>query len=110
MIIATRSLFLRAENRDIEIPIRIHAPEKARVDWMCRFDIGWPEGKAERWGGGVDPIQALVMALQMIGVEIYASRYHELGNLRWLATGQGYGFPVSHNARDLLVGDDTRFL
>ena len=52
MIIATRSLFLRAENRDIEIPIRIHAPEKARVDWMCRFDIGWPEGKAERWGRG----------------------------------------------------------
>jgi len=110
MIIATRLLFLRVENRDIEIPIHIHAPEKAPVDWICRFDIKWPEGKVERWGTGVDPAQALVMALQMIGVEIYASRYHESGSLRWLAAGGGYGFPVSHNSRDLQVGDDARFL
>jgi hypothetical protein len=110
MIIATRSLFLRTENREIEIPIRIHAPEKAQVDWMCRFDIGWPEGRAERWGTGADAAQALLMALQMIGVEIYTSHYHESGRLRWLAAGGGYGFPVSHNARDLLQGDDAKFL
>jgi hypothetical protein len=52
----------------------------------------------------------LVMALQMIGVEIYASRHHESGRLHWLAAGGGYGFPVSNNARDLLEGDDARFL
>jgi len=109
MIIATRSLFLHSDNGEVEIPIRIHAPERAQVDWMCRFDIGWPEGKAERWGAGVDAAQALVMALQMIGVEIYASRHHESGRLRWLEAGRGYGFPVSNNARDLLIGDDKKF-
>jgi uncharacterized protein DUF6968 len=70
----------------------------------------WPEGKAERWSTGVDAAQALVMALQMIGVEIYTSRHHESGRLRWLAAGAGYGFPVSNNARDLLIGDDRKFL
>jgi hypothetical protein len=46
----------------------------------------------------------------MIGVEIYTSRYHESGRLRWLTAGGGYGFPVSGNARDLLSGDDRKFL
>ena len=55
-------LFLHSGNRDVEIPVRIRAPEKAEVDWICRFEIGWPEGKAERWGTGVDAAQALVMA------------------------------------------------
>lgn len=110
MIIATRSLVLHSGSRDVEIPIRIHAPERAQVDWMCRFDIGWPEGKAERWGTGVDAVQALVMALQMVGVEVYASRHHESGRLRWLAGGEGYGFPVSNSVRDLLEGNDAKYL
>jgi hypothetical protein len=108
MIIATRSLILRGENRDVEIPIRVHAPERAEVDWICRFEIEWPEGRAERWGAGVDAVQALLIALQMIGAQIYASRHHESGRLAWLEPGRGYGFPVSNNIRDLLVGDDKK--
>ena len=110
MIIATRLLVLNSGNREADILIRIYAPEKAQVDWMCRFDIGWPEGKAERWGTGVDAVQALVMALQMVGVEIYTSHHHKSGRLRWLADGEGYGFPVSNNARDLLEGNDAKYL
>jgi hypothetical protein len=107
MVIATRSLLLR--DRNVEIPIRVHAPEKAKVDWICRFEIDWPEGKAERWGAGIDAIQALVIALNMVGAEIYASKHHETGQLVWLAPGRGYGFPISNNIRDLLVGDDRAF-
>jgi hypothetical protein len=106
MIIATRVLFLHDGNRESEIPIRIHAPERAKVDWICRFEIEWPEGKAERWGAGVDAVQALLIALQMIGAEIYASRHHESGRLIWLERARGYGFPVTNNIRDLLEGDD----
>jgi hypothetical protein len=67
MVIAVRSLVL--QDRNIEIPVRIHAPEKAKVDWICRFEIGWPEGTAERWGAGSDAVQSLLIALQMIGAE-----------------------------------------
>ena len=110
MVIATRSLTFRTQKGDIEIPIRVHAPEKAAVDWICRFEIEWPEGKAERWGAGSDAVQALLIALQMIGAEVYTSRHHESGRLAWFAPGRGYGFPVSNNIRDLLVGDDKKFL
>lgn len=109
MIVATRTLTLLDINRNIEIPINIHAPEKkVTLDWVCRFEIGWPEGKAERWGAGADAIQAQLIALQMIGAEIYTSAHHEKGLLSWLEPGQGYGFPVSSNIRDLLVGDDAK--
>lgn len=110
MIIATRDLVLRDQARDIDVPVRIHAPENANGDWICRFEIDWPEGKVERWGTGVDAVQALLFALQMIGAEVYASSEHKSGCLEWLEPGRGYGFPVSDNIRGLLVGDDRRFL
>jgi len=110
MIIATRSLVLRENQGNARVPIRVYAPETKEDHWICRFEIEWPEGRAERWGTGSDAIQALLIALQMIGSEIYASRYHEAGRLSWLTPGKGYGFPVAQNIRDFLIGDDKRFL
>jgi hypothetical protein len=107
MIIATRLLTLRNGGH---ISISIHAPEKSDVDWICRFEIGWPREKEERWAAGVDSVQALLLALQMIGVKLYTSEQHRAGELTWLSPDGGYGFPVSQNTRDLLVGDDKRFL
>jgi len=109
MIIATRTLVVRDNNRSIDLPVRIHAPEKAGAEWICRFEIEWPEGRVERWGAGVDAVQALWIALQMIGTEIYTSQKHEAGQVAWLEPGRGYGLPVPNNMRDLLVGDDKSF-
>ncbi|MEW6451159.1 MAG: hypothetical protein AB1490_10945 [Pseudomonadota bacterium] len=109
MIIASRLLILRSDPQDVEIAVLIHAPEMDSVDWICRLEIEWPEGRAERWAAGVDAVQALALALEMIGTEIYASPHHETGHLEWLAPGRGYGFPVPNNIRDLLVGDDRKF-
>jgi hypothetical protein len=109
MIIAKRALVLRRRTGNLRIPISIHAPEKAKVDWICRYEIGWPGGKAKRWSGGVDAVQALELAFSMIGAEINTSRYSKSGRLQWLEPGRGYGFPVPKNIRDLLVGDDKRY-
>jgi|EndMetStandDraft_8_1072994.scaffolds.fasta_scaffold220329_2 hypothetical protein len=110
MVIGIRVLQLRGEKRNIDIPIRILAPEDNGKKWICRFEIEWPEGKAARWGIGGDAIEALFHALQMIGIEIYGSDHHRSGRLMWLAESTGYGFPVTKNIRDLLVGDDKRYL
>ncbi len=55
---------------------------------------------------GVDSVQALELALQMIGITLYTSSYHRLGQIFFEMEGSGYGFPVPTNARDMLIGDD----
>jgi hypothetical protein len=42
-------------------------------------------------------------------MELYVSPYHLSGDLRWEKTGDGYGFPVPKNGRDMLVGADKSF-
>lgn len=110
MIIATRILEQRRGQTKQDVPVRLHAPEKTKDVWICRFEIDWSEGKVERWGTGSDAIQALLFALNMIGAQLYASDANKSGELVWLKEGNGFGFPVSNNIRDLLVGDDKRFL
>jgi hypothetical protein len=60
--------------------------------------------------GGVDAVQALDLAMRMIGAQIYASDHHASGKLMWLEPGKGYGFPVTKGIRDLLTGDDRNLL
>jgi hypothetical protein len=74
------------------------------VDLPISDRLAKPEKVAFR---GVDSFQALILALQTIGAEIYASAYHKAGSLKWAERYRGYGFPVGGNLRDLLIGDDT---
>lgn len=110
MIVATRVLKLRRVAGDIEIPIRIFAPTSEEIDWSCRFEIDWPDGTRAMDIGGVDAVQAIELAMKAIGTQIHTGDYHKSGRLEWLEPGKGYGFPVPNNIRDLLVGDDKRYL
>lgn len=111
MIIASRTLKLRRSDLEIEIPISVFAPVCRNPGaWECRYDVGWPEGLRSYAGWGADSIQALVITLGMIGAELYSSSYHESGSLFWDKPGNGYGFPVAPTIRDLLVGDDAKYL
>ena len=105
MIIAMRVLTLRNEAGARAVPVRIHAPEEEGGHWICRYEIEWPDHTVKRHGAGVDAVQALVLALQFIGAELYTSRAHEAGRLSW-AEGSGYGFPLAKSVRDLAVGED----
>ena len=106
MLIASRTLILRKPEGNIEVPVRIVAPEPEGENWSCRFEVGWPDGTWNMAAGGVDAAQALHIALQLIGAQIYASDHHASGRLMWLEPGKGYGFPVPDSIRDLLIGDD----
>jgi hypothetical protein len=108
MEIASRILLLR-NGTDIQIPVRVFAPiQQEPHAWSCRYQIEWPEGKETRDMWGVDSIQALLLALQAIGSDIYTSSYHKTGGLFFEMPGQGYGFPVPASLRDLLVGSDAK--
>src|SRR5262245_4244285 len=108
MVIATRVLKLRQELGEVPVPIRIFAPQRRGDSWMCHFEIDWPDEKVVLDAGGVDSVQAMELALRMIGAFIYGSDHHASGNLIWEAPGQGYGFPVPNTIRDLLVGEDKK--
>jgi hypothetical protein len=110
MLIATRVLRLSRPNGDVEVLIRVFAPEQRSDHWVCRIEVGWPDGPLTMEAGGVDAVQALQIAMQLIGSQLYASDHHASGRLVWQEPGKGYGFPVTNNLRDLLVGDDKRFL
>jgi hypothetical protein len=111
MLIVSRILKLRSAEGEAEIPIRVFAPEReSEGAWGCRYEIDWPEGRHQMTIWGFDAVQAIVLALQTIGAEIYTSDYHESGNLFWDEPGKGYGFPVVPTLRDLLQGDDAKYL
>lgn len=111
MIIATRVLKLREPDADIDVQIRIFAPERLHDgSWNCRYEIGWPDQTRTVNSGGVDSVQSLLLAMQMIGSEIYATNFHKAGKLFLDRPGSGYGFPVAVSLRDLLVGDDMMYL
>jgi len=111
MVIATRILKLKQEAIEKSVEIRLFTPVEDKYgNWSCRYEIGWPEKVRTMDAGGVDSIQALLSAMQMIGAELYASEYHKSGRLRLENARAGYGFPVPSNIRDLLEGDDKRFL
>jgi hypothetical protein len=59
---------------------------------------------------GGDAVQALEIALRLIGAQLYASKYHQDGSLVFETPGAGYGFPVPANLRDLLVGADAKVM
>ena len=110
-MIASRELMLRSGGGDIKIPVRIYAPTQEKSGaWSCRYEIEWPDKKSTMEIFGFDSIQAIVLALQTIGAEIYSSNYHKAGDLFWEAPGKGYGFPVVPTYRDLLQGDDAKYL
>jgi Domain of unknown function (DUF6968) len=110
MLIAERILKLRRSGSEIDVPVRIFAPEQeSERGWKCQFEINWPDDKKVRAGGGVDAVQALVHALCVIASSLYTSPYHASGDLYFDKPGGGYGFPVVGADRDLLVGDDATF-
>lgn len=108
-MIATRILKIKGGAEIRDMPIRIFVPEEQDRSWSCRYEIDWPEGRHTMEAWGVDSVQALVLALQMIGAEIYTSDYHKAGQLMFYEPGRGYGFPVAPTLRGLLIGDDLKY-
>jgi len=108
MIIIQRSLTYKVAAASVEIPITVHLPQHGKHDWICAYDIAWPDGTRHGFGYGIDSAQALLLALHAIGTDIYTSDYHQSGQLYWERPGQGYGFPVPRTIRDLLIGEDAR--
>lgn len=109
MVIGTRVLQVNGKAGAVEVPVTLYIPVEDDLGWGCRYDIGWPRKPRVSTVWGIDALQAVHLAMQKIASELYASPYHKRGLLSWRGQGAGYGFPITKNARDLLVGYDKEF-
>jgi len=107
MLVITHELFMKSQPADVRIEIRVYQPIKLDRNWGCRYEVDWPEGSKVTIAYGLDALQALLSALKMIGSELYTSTYHADRSLRAYDREDGYGFPVPHNLRDMLIGVDA---
>jgi hypothetical protein len=107
MLIITHRVMLKIASGEIAIDIRLYMPARQGADWGCLYEIDWPEGTKSKVARGFDALQALMIAVQMIGADLYTSTYHASGRLRALGGEEGYGFPVPKPIRHLLVGQDA---
>jgi hypothetical protein len=111
MIIASRTLHIQDHDQVHDVLIEVHQPKLVDGQfWQCHWSIAWPDQTYRQFAESQDSISALFSALKMIGAMLYASEAHRDGALYWLEPGMGYGFPVTNNIRDLLVGHDARYL
>jgi hypothetical protein len=109
MVIAERILTLRQRSEDAPVRIEIFLPVEDKGAWGCRWIIHWPDRLRQSEIFGYDSAQALILSMQAIGSEIYASDEHKSGNLRWGDSKGGYGFPLPQIFRDLMVGEDAEY-
>ena len=105
-----RVLKLKSSEGFVDVVVEVFWPEQHEQSWFSDWKIVWPDRDRSGSAGGVDAIQALLCAFNIIGTEIYCSAEHQAGLLCWGDDSAGYGFPVPHGIRDLLIGDDAKYL
>ena len=107
-VIASRELTLDETSKVTVLigkPLRLPI-EREWEDWRCPYQkLGGGDDRV-RCAYGIDPVQALFLALQMIGAELYCSEEYKAGRLDWdCGKVKGdLGFPVADIIRDVLPG------
>ena len=97
-VIAERKLRLFPHG---SVVVRIGKPRKFRGDnnYFCPYEILWPDRRRISYCGGVDAVQALRLAMNIIATDLYTSPI--AAKLTWLGQGD-LGFPALEAIRDLV--------
>lgn len=107
-VVATRELTLDG-NRKVEV--RIGKPERLPDSddlVLPPTIIGIGSGRVKQMSS-VDSVQALVLTLAIVGIELYCSEEYEAGRLAcdWGAAKGDLGFPLPKSVRDVLPPDSS---
>lgn len=105
-VIAERTLSCETGNGVVDVVVRFRAPKNLGNNWRCEYEIGWPSGSRKSFAGGVDGVQALLLAFMKAGAELYFMRPSGCEKLWWLEIGEGYGLPLPPSVRDRAIGGD----
>jgi hypothetical protein len=78
------------------VTIGLPQPTPGHQDFYCPFRIDWPGGERASYSIGIDTMQALTLALQSIGSDLYSSPEYLSGRMRYLGM-KNLGLPVLSN-------------
>ena len=102
-IIAERELEIE-DNRIVRVVIGKPQPYPGGHNYYCPFQIKGIGKEKVISAGGVDSVQALLMALQGISANLYTSAQARNGTLTWLGR-RNYGLPVTPAIKDFVPED-----
>ncbi len=76
--------------------VHVHVPvlEPDGITWRCSYRLDGPLTKRWRYALGDDSMQALVLALQIISVELELCEENRAGRLGYFAEPGDFGFPA----------------
>lgn len=104
-VIAARTLTL---DGTLEAKIIIGRPQHFPNggNWYCPYQTLNVGLEQVLYAAGIDEVQALILALSMIGAKLYTSDEYRDGRLTWDcgAVKGDLGFPVPESIRDVLPG------
>ena len=72
--------------------VRLFAPRAEGDDWFCAYEIEWPGAPRVGKIGGVDSVQALLLAMQAVAADLYAGRPAGVSDVYWLEPGRASDF------------------
>jgi len=102
-VIAERELDT-SDGRTVKVLIGQPQPFPEGSSYYCPIQITGIGKDMVMRAGGVDSVQALLLALKMIGARLYTSDEGRAGTLTWLER-RNLGFPVVPFLQDLVPED-----
>lgn len=93
---------LQANGRKITVVIGKPEMFPDGVNFYCPYQIVGIGNERVRYSGGVDAVQALQLAMKMIGAELYTSQEAQSKQLSWVDDTGNLGFPVPDVLQDLV--------
>jgi len=81
-VIAIRDL--EFDGKLVRVSIGLPRPDPSGIDFVCPYEIAGPLTKKSFYVIGVDTVQALQLAIKVIGVELEISAEGKTGRLTWL--------------------------
>jgi hypothetical protein len=78
---------------------RFFRPREEDGSYFCSYEIDWPDGPRGRYIGGVDEVQALLLAMQQAHTDLLAARNMENRTVEWLDE-RSLGLPLAGTIRD----------
>jgi hypothetical protein len=94
-IVAQRTLWVESSTgkRPVVVAVGRPYPIDGGENYECPFTIDGMMATSLRSAKGVDSVQALSLALSIIGASLYTSREYKAGELTWFAGQDDLGFP-----------------